>query len=128
MDADRRGIVQGQRVTGIKVEQSRQLRREMTEAEQILWQALRGRQGLRFRRQQIIDGFIVDFYCHAAGVVIEVDGGIHQQQQQAEYDSARDAALAQRGLRILRVTNDDVTTHLPATLARILNFCGVDPE
>src|SRR5438270_8057 len=65
-----------------KRERARQLRRTMTPAETALWNHLRaGRlDSVHFRRQQIIDGFIADFYCHAAGLVIEVDGDIHAAQ------------------------------------------------
>jgi very-short-patch-repair endonuclease len=71
----RAGIIPGQTVTKEKLERSRQLRREMTPAEKILWQELRGNKlGVHFRRQQVIAGFIVDFYCHKAGLVIELDG------------------------------------------------------
>jgi very-short-patch-repair endonuclease len=74
-------------------EQARQLRKEMTPAEQILWDRLRGRrfQGLKFRRQHPLGRFIVDFYCAEHRLVIELDGGIHRHQQ--EYDQARTDAL-----------------------------------
>ena len=112
-------VVVGQRVTEGKVARARQFRREMTAAERVLWQALRaGRlDGLHFRRQQIIDGFIVGFYCHAAALVVEVDGESHLKQP--EYDSERDRILAARGLTILRVTNAEVLHELPTVLARI---------
>jgi len=77
-----KNIIPGQRVTKEKVERSRELRREMTPAEWRLWQEVRARKlGVRFRRQQIIAGFIVDFYCHQAALVVEVDGDIHDLQQ-----------------------------------------------
>ena len=96
--ATRRCIVSGQPVDQIKVQRSRQLRREMTESERILWEAVRDRRlnGLRFRRQQAIDGFIAEFFCSSAGLVVEVDGASHAQQ--AEYDEARDEALPARSL------------------------------
>lgn len=74
--------------------------------------------GFQFRRQQVIDGFIVDFYCHAAGLVVEVDGEVHQGQ--AEYDTERDRVLAARGLNILRVRNEDVQQNLVDVLDRII--------
>lgn len=106
-----------------KVQRAKELRRQMTEVERILWQQLRANrlQGFHFRRQQIIDGFIVDFYCHAAGLVVEVDGGIHQQQ--AEYDGERDRILSARGLRILRVRNVEISENLSGILARIAAAC-----
>lgn len=62
-----KNIIPGQRVTKEKLERSRELRREMTPAERLLWQEIRAKKlGVRFRRQQVIAGFIVDFYCHRA--------------------------------------------------------------
>ncbi|MDY7041421.1 MAG: DUF559 domain-containing protein [Chloroflexota bacterium] len=118
-----RHIVIGQKVDRAKVQRAKELRRRMTEEERILWQHLRANRlhGFHFRRQQIIDGFIVDFYCHAAGLVVEVDGEIHQQQ--TEYDAERDQILSARGLRILRVTNEDIRCGLPDVLACIANAC-----
>ncbi|MDP9374117.1 MAG: DUF559 domain-containing protein [Chloroflexota bacterium] len=111
-------IVSGQRVSREKVERARDLRRGMTEVERVLWQHLRANhlRNLHFRRQQIIDGFIVDFYCHAAGLVVEVDGLVHQEQ--VEDDAERERVPAGRGLRVLRVTND-VLHDLPRVLERI---------
>ncbi len=61
---------------GLRGARARELRREMTPAEKVLWQELRGNKlGLHFRRQQIIAGFIADFYCYAASLIIEVDAG-----------------------------------------------------
>jgi very-short-patch-repair endonuclease len=95
----------------------------MTPSERTLWAALRARglDGLHFRRQQIIDGFIADFYCSAAGLVLEVDGPVHAAQ--AFQDAERDRILMARGLRVLRVSNNDVLHHLPATLRRISAAC-----
>jgi len=116
-------IVIGQKVTPIKVQRAKELRHKMTQEEKILWQHLRANQlnGLHFRRQQIIDGFIADFYCHAARLVIEVDGEIHQQQ--AEYDAERDRVLLARGLRLLRIKNEEVRQNLNSVLMRIATAC-----
>ena len=102
-------IVIGQKIEPVKVELAKEMRRQMTPAEKILWEHLRANRlhGLHFRRQQIIDGFIVDFYCHAASLVIEVDGKIHEQQ--IEYDLERDKILSARGLRLLRFENEEIT-------------------
>jgi very-short-patch-repair endonuclease len=114
-----RMIVQGQRVTESKTIRARQLRQEMTAAERLLWRELRGNKlhGLHFRRQQIIDGFIADFYCHAAGLIVEVDGLGHDDQQ--EYDAERDRVLAARKLRVLRVSNGAVLRDVVAVLEQI---------
>src|SRR5262245_54310762 len=116
-----RNIVIGQAVDSVKVQRAKELRKEMTPEEKVLWQHLRGNRlhGLHFRRQQIIDGFIVDFYCHAAGLVVEVDGSAHDDR--AEYDTERDQLLTARGLQVVRVTNDEVRAKLSEVLARIEN-------
>jgi very-short-patch-repair endonuclease len=113
------GIIVGQRVPAEKRQRARELRAQMTSAERILWEALRGGRldGLRFRRQQVIDGFIADFYCHAARLVIEVDGSVHDAQR--GYDEARDQLLSGLGLRIIRIANDDVEKHLERVLRQI---------
>ena len=112
-------IVRGQRVDPAKVKRAKELRREMTEEERMLWQYLRDNRllGMHFRRQQVIDGFIVDFYCHAAGLVIEVDGEIHQEQ--VEYDQRRDRVLSARGLRVLRIPNEDIRQDMAGVLQRL---------
>ena len=118
-----RNIVIGQNVDRAKVQRAKELRRQMTGEERILWQQLRTNrlEGFHFRRQQVIDGFIVDFYCHTAGLVVEVDGGVHEGQ--AEYDEERDRLLSARGLRVLRVENRKVREDLPDVLARIVAAC-----
>lgn len=102
-----------------KREEARRMRREMTPAEAILWQHLRASRldGLHFRRQQIIDGFIADFYCHSVRLVVEVDGGVHIAN--ADYDRERDRILATRGLRVLRIPNDKLLNNLLDCLAVI---------
>lgn len=90
----------------------------MTVAERDLWHRLRrGHLGLRFRRQQAMDGYIVDFLCHPARLIIEVDGEVHEGRRQA--DAARDAHFARRGYRVLRVSNEDVFRRIQAVLAKI---------
>ncbi len=115
---NRAGITTGWRGEG-KPQRARTLRQQMTPQEKLLWQHLRGNHldGLHFRRQVTIDGFIADFYCHEAGLVLEVDGSVHEKQQ--EYDALRDQIIAARGLRILRFTNAQVETQITAILATI---------
>ena len=116
-----KNIVIGQRITSEKYQRSKQLRQQMTPEEKILWEQLRRNnlKGLHFRRQQIIDGFIVDFYCHQARLVIEVDGEIHNQQ--LEFDQERDQILSARGLKILRVTNQEIKNNLQEVLNKIID-------
>ncbi|MEC4892854.1 MAG: DUF559 domain-containing protein [Oscillatoria sp. PMC 1051.18] len=96
----------------------------MTEEEKILWSHLRVNRlnGFHFRRQQIIDGFIADFYCHAADLIIEVDGKIHEKQ--VEYDEERDRLLSSRGLILLRIKNEEVKENLDGILERIAVACS----
>ncbi len=117
-------IVRGQRVEGAKVVRARELRRDLTSAENLLWQALRRSQlkGRHFRRQQVIRGFIVDFYCHSAGIVVEVDGPAHDGN--VDYDSERGEVLASLGLHEVRFTNEEVEGDLPGVLRRIGETCG----
>lgn len=113
-----KNIIQGQTVTKEKLQRAKELRRDMTPAEKILWQELRGNKlGVHFRRQQVIAGFIVDFYCHKASLVIEVDGDIHDLQQ--EEDARREKVLSEMGLRIVRFENDEVVKNLSAMVGKI---------
>jgi very-short-patch-repair endonuclease len=79
----KKGIVTGQCVSPELYSRDKELCQTMTPAERLLWQRLRaGRlQGFNFQGQQVIGGFIVDFYCHEADLVVEVDGGVHLEQQ-----------------------------------------------
>ena len=92
---------------GAKIAFARQLRRHMTDAEQLLWRHLRRRQlaGYRFRRQHPVGPYIVDFACIECGLVIEVDGGQHQD---STTDRQREDALRRRGFEVLRFWNNDV--------------------
>lgn len=117
----RTGIVTGQRVTKEKLQRAKELRREMTPAEKILWEELRANKlGVHFRRQQVIQGFIVDFYCHKVGLVIEVDGDIHDLQK--EEDERREKALSALGLRVVRFGNDEVVREVSAVVGKIIEF------
>ena len=73
--------------------------------------------GFHFRRQQVISEFIVDFYCHKAGLVIEVDGDIHDLQQ--DEDARREKVLREMGLRIVRFGNDEVMKNLSAVVGNV---------
>lgn len=83
------------------------MRRQPTPSEAIVWAALRkDALGLRFHRQKPCFGYILDFYCPAIGVAIEVDGAYHT----PEGDMRRDAHLASRGIRTIRIKNSDATS------------------
>ena len=97
------------------------LRKQMTPAERLLWERLRDRRadGLKFRRQHAIGPYIVDFYCAALRLVIEVDGGIHQATRQA--DAGRTKVLEERDCRILRFCNAQVLSEIDAVLESIVD-------
>ncbi len=98
---------------------SRKLRRNATEVEQQLWKHLRNRQiaGVKFRRQVPVDKYIVDFLCEDAKVIIELDGGQHQQQ--AVYDEQRRAVLEAYGYIVLRYWNNEVLENVEGVLQEI---------
>lgn len=123
-DINKAGILIGQKIAPEKREAALQLRKSMTPAENKLWKCMRRYplKQYRFRRQQIIDGFIVDFYCHMHGLVIEVDGGIHNQQK--DYDAARQQAFEDRGLVVLRFTNEKVFKNSNDVVREIIRTLG----
>ncbi|UWU48212.1 type IIL restriction-modification enzyme MmeI [Limnospira platensis] len=108
-------------------EVARQFRKEPTPSEHILWQGLRGRklEGRKFRRQQPIGVFIVDFFCGAERLIVEVDGGIHKSQQEA--DQQRQELLESLGLRVIRLSSELVETNLDEALAVIRQAFGPHP-
>ena len=101
------------------IEVARRFRKQPTASEARLWQELRGAKlaGRKFRRQQPIGPFVVDFFCPAARVIVEVDGPIHDTQIAA--DRQRQELLESLGLRILRVSAQLVEEDMPAVLATI---------
>ena len=121
-------IIIGQKVSPEKIKRAKELRRDMTPAEKILWEHLRAKRfrGLKFRRQQIIEGFIVDFYCHSLGLVIEVDGEIHDRQK--KYDRDRESILQSQGLQIVRFTNKQVIEDIEAVLKAIATETNLSPS
>ena len=98
---------------------ARWLRKNMTPAEQQLWAVLKDRQlnGSKFRAQHPVGLFIIDFYCPACRLMIEVDGSVHDTQ--ADHDKARTEHLKNHGYSVLRFTNDEITNHLPDVLNTI---------
>jgi phosphoribosylformylglycinamidine synthase I len=99
----------------------RHMRHNPTEAEDALWQAVRDRQlaDVKFRRQHTIGPFIVDFFSPYHQLIIEIDGGIHTETEQAEYDAGRTIELEKLGYRLIRFTNDEVLNALPNVLQQI---------
>lgn len=116
-------MIAGQIISSGKRELVKRLRKDSTKAEKLLWERLRKNRlnGIHFRRQQVIDEIIADFYCHQFGLVIEVDGGVHDTQK--DYDKIRDSFLKERMLRVIRFTNEEVLTEMESVLVKILNAC-----
>ncbi|WP_449467935.1 endonuclease domain-containing protein [Stenotrophomonas humi] len=104
----------------VTLERARRLRRNMTETERRLWSRLRGGQlnGLKFRRQHPIPPYIVDFYCEASQLVVELDGSQHNEVA----DRARTQFLEQQGLVVLRYWDHEVLRQIDAVLEAIVNM------
>jgi very-short-patch-repair endonuclease len=100
---------------------ARALRRNLTDAERILWSELRGNRlnGATFRRQVPIDNYVADFVCHAAKLVIELDGGQHFSDEGERADAARSAVIETKGFKVLRFSNLDVMTNRAGVLETI---------
>jgi very-short-patch-repair endonuclease len=98
---------------------AREQRREPTRGEMMLWEALRGGcLGVRFRRQHPFDAFVLDFYCDAARLAVEVDGPAHEERR--VYDQWRDERLLTQGIRTLRLPAELVETDLGRAVEMIL--------
>ncbi|WP_180174930.1 endonuclease domain-containing protein [Acinetobacter sp. YH01022] len=104
---------------------AKSMRHTATDAEHILWQLLRAKRfmNLKFRRQHVIEPYIVDFYCHGIGLVIELDGGQHGTDDAIEYDAERTKFLEALGLTIVRYWNNDVLGRMDVVLEDLWNVC-----
>ena len=103
-------------------DKAKELRKNMTYAEKLLWKKLNKKQicDVRFRRQHPINNFIADFYCHKAKLIIEVDGEIHKNQK--EYDIGRTAELNKYEIEVIRFTNKKVETDINNVINKINNI------
>ena len=106
-------------------EKAKLLRNDMTEAELLLWEQLKGKKvlGLRFRPQHPIDIFIADFYCHPLKLVIEIDGGIHKSRDHKEYDIGRTGELNYWGIEVIRFTNEEIEKDIIKVIETIRQKC-----
>ena len=120
----------GYQVAGL-ASPARELRKEQTSAESLLWELLRDRKllGFKFRRQHQIGDYIADFYCREASLVIECDGSSHDANEQWHHDQVRDAWLIAQSMHVLRFSNyriqndtdhvlDEIARHLPSPSVR----------
>ncbi|MFZ5668650.1 MAG: endonuclease domain-containing protein [Pseudomonadota bacterium] len=101
---------------------AKHLRRSLTRAELALWSVVRSRrfEGLRFRRQHVLGPYVLDFYCPSARLVVELDGGAHDDEDAQLHDAARDEWIARQGLKVLRLPNHLVLDDMEAALERIM--------
>jgi very-short-patch-repair endonuclease len=108
----------------MSVHRARRLRRRLTLPEGLLWQQLRARpHGFKFRRQHPIGPYDLDFFCHEAGLAIEVDGVAHEMGDNPQRDERRDRWVAEQGVMTLRVTAADVLGEMEAVVRLIVHLC-----
>jgi very-short-patch-repair endonuclease len=113
------------------IELARQMRREPTRSEAMLWGVLRNRnlKGVKFRRQQVIDRFILDYFAPSLKLVIEIDGAVHNGRE--DWDAAREDFLRDCGLNVVRFSASDVENNLDWVLKKledtIAGFCSLTP-
>ena len=101
------------------IPRAKELRKEATRQENHLWYGFLRTYPVRFQRQKAIQSFIVDFYCHSARLVIELDGAQHYEEQGQAYDGERDAILSGLGLTVVRFSNAQINREFPAVCAAI---------
>lgn len=112
------------------VERARDLRRNMSEPEVMLWSRLKRlrEQGFHIRRQAPFHGYYLDFVCHTRRLVIEVDGSQHGGDVQADHDAIRDRILASKGYRVLRFWTGEVRRDLASVVDRIIGALEAAPN
>ncbi|TCB52636.1 endonuclease domain-containing protein [Acinetobacter sp. ANC 4779] len=105
---------------------AKSMRTNATDAENLIWQLLRAKRfmNLKFRRQHVISPYIVDFYCHEIGLVIELDGSQHGVDGPVEYDAERTKFLEALGLMVVRYWNHDVLSQTEMVLEHFWQICS----
>lgn len=112
----------------IKRDFARNLRKEQTSTEKIVWKLLRNRRYLeqKFRRQHVIEGFVVDFFCREHDLAIEIDGGIHKKRK--DYDEIRQFLIESKGIKFIRITNEEIRRNPHLLYAKIKQVIGDDSD
>lgn len=107
------------------LEFAKSMRKNATDAENLMWKLLRAKRfmNLKFRRQYVIKPYIVDFYCHEIGLVIELDGSQHGTDDAIEYDAERTQFLEALGLTVVRYWNHDVLGRTDVVLEHLWSVC-----
>lgn len=102
---------------------ARENRKNMTEAESVLWNSIRNKGlGVKFLRQHIIGDYIVDFVCQETGLIIEVDGGYHSEPCQKEDDETRTRYLESKGFKVIRFTNEEILFNIESVINKVYNL------
>ena len=106
----------------IKKTFARNLRHESTPEEKKVWNVLRNRKfhNYKFRRQHVIEGFVVDFYCEKLHLAIEIDGKIHERQK--DYDELRQQLIEEKGIKFIRITNEEINKDIRILFSKISEF------
>ena len=107
------------RMKKVKRDFAKQLRRDQTPTEEVVWGLLRDRQcfGLKFRRQHVVEGFVVDFYCSELKLAIELDGGIHNKRK--DYDTLRQQEIESKFNTFIRLKNEEIEKDSQIVLTKI---------
>ena len=107
-------------------ERRRELRRSQTDAEKAFWARVRNKQflGMKFFRQYGVGPYILDFYCPAIKLAVELDGGQHNQDENREYDAARSAYLKANGIEVIRYWNNEVLCEIDGVLTQLEQKVG----
>ena len=107
------------------LEFAKTMRHTATDAESLMWQFLRNKRfmKLKFRRQHVIKPYIVDFYCHEIGLVVELDGSQHNTEDGIEYDAERTKFLEALSLKVVRYWNHDVLQNTDTVLEHFWQIC-----
>lgn len=106
------------------IDHARKLRKDATKQERRLWYDFLRNYPVRFQRQKAIGNYIVDFYCHSAKLVVEIDGSQHFEDDTKAYDQDRTHYLEQQGLKVLRFTNMDIDRHFESVCMVIMKETG----
>ena len=102
---------------------AKELRKNQTHAEEILWNYLRTKPfGCKFRRQHPFSNYILDFYCHSLKLVIEVDGSIHELEEVKRNDEARQKILEEDGITVIRFSNENLKLHPEIVIQKLETF------
>jgi ATP-dependent exoDNAse (exonuclease V) beta subunit/very-short-patch-repair endonuclease len=117
--SDKLGYMTGGNYSHLLIEKAKEMRKEPTHAEKVLWMELKSKslEDYKFRQQHLIDDYIVDFVCLKKKLVIEVDGGIHDLQK--EYDEQRTSSLNEKGFKVIRFRNEEVIESISVVLEKI---------